>query len=86
MSRCRLYNENADKIERYCNTNGLDFEKLKQMSKCWGKNDIVFQYHDPEKGKMGLLDETPMPVVLIVRQTQNELVFEQTEHTKKYLS
>ena len=35
---------------------------------------------------MGLLDETPMPVVLwISRDFNGNLSFKQTEHTKKYL-
>lgn len=51
------------------------------------KDDLVLQYYDKEKGKMGLLDETPMPVVLwISRDSNGNLSFKQTEHTKKYLS
>lgn len=43
-------------------------------------------YHDPEKGKMGLLDDTPMPLVLYIEKTSDgTLKFTQTEHTKKYL-
>ena len=56
------------------------------MVKGCGSDDIIIQYHDPEKGKMGLLDETPMPVVLWIRLIDGSLVFQQTEHTKKYLS
>ncbi|MEE0264777.1 MAG: hypothetical protein UD936_04035 [Acutalibacteraceae bacterium] len=44
------------------------------------------QFHDPTKGTKGLLDETPMPVVLIIEKTQNGLVFTKTEYTEKYLS
>ena len=35
----------------------------------------------------GLLDDTPCPLVLLIRREKNgKLVFEQTEHTKKYLA
>lgn len=84
---CKLFNDWSNEIQKYCEGNGLSFEKAKKLSKCWGKNDLILQYHDPEKGKLGLLDETPMPVVLaIFRQPDGSLKFEQTEHTRKYLS
>ncbi|MGN0468507.1 MAG: hypothetical protein ACI4GY_07280 [Acutalibacteraceae bacterium] len=84
---CRLFDEWNSEIENYCIMNQLSYEKLQKMCKSWGKNDIAFQYVDKEKGKMGLLDETPAPVVLWVRKTENgNLNFEQTEYTKKYLT
>lgn len=84
---CKLFIEWSGEIQKYCESNGLSFEKASKLSKCWGKDDLILQYHDPEKGKMGLLDETPMPVVLaIYRQPDGSLRFEQTEHTPKYLS
>lgn len=83
---CKLFEDWSSQIETYCTENGLSFEKAKNLSKCWGKNDLALQYYDPEKGKMGLLDETPMPLVLLITQTAGGLVFEQTEHTRKYLS
>ena len=86
MTRCKFFNDNIEEIQSYCKNNNLSFDKLCSMSKCWGKNDIAFQYHDPEKGKRGLLDETPMPLVLLITKTNNGLEFEQTEYTRKYLS
>lgn len=84
---CKLFDEWSNDIKVYCNNNGLNFDKAKRLSKCWGKNDLLLQYHDPEKGKMGLLDETPAPVVLWIRKAPDgTLSFEQTEHTKRYLS
>lgn len=84
---CKRFEEWSDDIKRYCESNGLNYEKAKKLSKCWGKNDLLLQYYDPNGEKKGLLDETPMPLVLMIsRQTDGTLIFEQTEHTKKYLS
>jgi hypothetical protein len=84
---CKLFVDWSEEIKDYCRENGLSFDKAKKLPKCWGKDDLILQYHDPEKGKMGLLDETPAPVVLwIKRQPDGRLSFEQTEHTRKYLS
>ncbi len=84
---CKRFNEWSMQIEKYCKENGLDFEKAKKMPKSWGKDDLMILHYDPEKGKMGLLDETPMPLALYIKkQLDGTLVFEQTEHTRKYLS
>lgn len=83
---CKLFNDHEREIEQYCISNGLSFEKAKRMPKSWGKDDIALQYFDTEKGKSGLLDETPAPVVLWIRKCEDRIVFEQTEYTKQYLS
>lgn len=83
---CKRFEDWSEQIQNYCKNNGFDFEKAKKLSKCWGKNDLALQYYDPTQGKHGLLDETPMPLVLLITQTPEGLVFEQTEFTKKYLA
>ncbi|WP_287606333.1 hypothetical protein [Ruminococcus sp.] len=56
------------------------------MSQSWNKNTVALSYRDPSKGSNGLLDDTPCPLVLLIRREKNgKLVFEQTEHTKKYI-
>lgn len=87
----RLFEEWSDEIRTYCNEHSLNFEKLKALSQCWGKDFIAFQYYDPEseavKNGLGLLDETPMPLVLLIRKdSDGNLIFEHTEYTKQYLT
>ncbi len=83
---CKLFDDWSGEIRNYCQKNNFSFEKVQKLSQCWGSNFLALQHHDPEKGKMGLLDETPMPLVLLITQTSDGLVFEQTEYTKKYLA
>lgn len=90
---CKMFDDWSNEIKKYCEDNGFSFEKAKHLSKCWGtvrgcgRDVIILQHFDPEKGKMGLLDETPMPVVLeIVKQENGVLQFIQTENTYKYLT
>ena len=84
---CKLFDDWSVEIQNYCLSNGFSFDKAKKMSQCWGKDDLILQFHDPKKGKKGLLDETPMPVVLwIKRKSDGTLSFEQTEYTRKYLA
>ena len=83
---CQLFAKYEKEIEKYCNDNGFSFDKAKTLPQCWGKNDIWLQYHDPSKGKLGLNDETPAPIVLKILIVDGKVLFEQTEHTKKYLS
>lgn len=82
---CKLFDDWSKDIEKFCIENNYSFEKAKKLSQCWRKDFLALQYFDPEKGKTGLLDETPMPLVLTISKKNGKLHFEQTEHTRKYL-
>lgn len=84
---CKRFEDWSSQIEKYCSENGLSFEKAKKLSKSWGIDDLMLLHYDPEKGKMGLRDETPMPLALYIKKgVDGALIFEQTEHTRKYLA
>ena len=83
---CELFIDWSKEIHDYCMANGLDFSKAEKSGKCWGKDVLMLQHIDPQKGKRGLHDETPAPVTLVIRKAGSRLVFEQTEHTKRYLA
>ena len=72
-------------IQDYCMKNDLDFEKVKKLSKGNGSDFLLLGYSDIDKGKKGLIDDTPAPLVLIIKKTIKGLVFEQTEYTSQYL-
>ncbi len=83
---CKLFDNWSKQIKDYCEKNDYDFEKVKKMSQSWGKDVLVLQFHDPEKGARGLLDETPSPVVLLIKKEgDGQLLFETTENTSKYI-
>ncbi|MGN1481797.1 hypothetical protein [Porcipelethomonas sp.] len=82
---CKLFDEWVNEIKAFCIDNSLDFDKAKSMSQSWGKNFVALSYYDKTKGTSGLLDDTPMPLVLLIKKTSEGLTFEQTENTKKYL-
>lgn len=76
-----------NEIKDYCRQQGLNFDTAEKLSQSWNKNTVALSYRDPSKGSNGLLDDTPCPLVLLIRREKNgKLVFEQTEHTKKYLA
>lgn len=85
MIVCKLFDDWAEDIKAFCMANSLDFDKAKSMSQSWGKDFLALAYHDRNKGLNGLLDDTPMPLVLLIKKTSNGLTFEQTENTKRYL-
>lgn len=84
------FDEWENEIKSYCLKNQLSFEKVKSMSQSFCDEMLILQYYDTNnesvKRGLGLLDETPMPVVLIIRKDTNKLIFEQTAQTNKYLS
>ncbi|NLP47686.1 MAG: hypothetical protein GX345_01940 [Clostridiales bacterium] len=82
-----LFDDIKEEVKAYCYKSGLSFCKLSKMVKGSGQNNMLFQYFDSNKDhSSGLLDETPMPVVLYVRREGKKLVFEQTQYTKEYLN
>ena len=83
---CKLFEDWKPEIRKYCDENGLSFESAEKMAKSWGKNDIAILYIDKEKGKTGLNDDTPAPVVLWIKKNDDgKLYFEKTEYTDRYL-
>ena len=82
---CKLFSKYEKEIREYCVNNNLNFDKASKLPQCFGKNDIWLQYHDPERGKNGLKDETPAPIVLKIYINDGAVSFEQTEYTRKYL-
>jgi len=72
-------------IEEYCDENNLSVDKVFHSPRSYSNERLIFLHHDPEKGKRGLLDETPAAVTLAVFLENDKLRFEQTEHTRKYL-
>lgn len=50
------------------------------------ENTLEFYYYEEQEDSLGLLDETPMPVILKIKKRGSEILFEQTENTQKYLS
>ena len=79
------FEEWKELIKEYCIANGLNFDKASEMVKCSNKNMLILQYYEPGSGEMGLLDETPMPAVLMVFRDGEGVRIEQTEFTKQYL-
>jgi len=72
-------------IKKYCDDNNLSADKVFSASSAGNASEMILQHFDPEKGKFGLLDETPMPITLKIYLEAGKLRFEQTEHTYKYL-
>lgn len=83
---CKLFSEWENDIRSYCTKNGLDFSRVQKTGKCWGKDFLMLQHIEPGTGRQGLQDETPAPVVLLVKKQNDALVFEQTQYTQKYLA
>lgn len=86
---CKIFDENEAAIREYCEKNGLSFERAKYSPCSFNKTEVHIQHFDEERGKRqlaGLIPETPMPVTLKIFNTPDGLLFEQTEHTARYLA
>lgn len=83
---CMKLNDYKNEIQQYCVNNKLDYEKIMSAIKGCGSDSITFQVAENGKNSHGLLDETPLPTVLILYKKDNVIEFEQTEYTHQYLS
>ena len=83
---CMKLNDYKNEIQQYCIDNKLDYEKIMSAIKGCGNDSITFQVAEKENNSRGLLDETPLPTVLILYKKNNVIKFEQTEYTHQYLS
>ncbi|MDD6527643.1 MAG: hypothetical protein PUF31_07590 [Oscillospiraceae bacterium] len=85
---CMKLREYQNDIKQYCDRNNLSFDKIMTSIKGCGNDSIIFQIAGDKPNKQGLLDETPLPTVLIMRKRKNGtgVEFEQTEYTQKYLA
>jgi hypothetical protein len=90
--KCKILKEYTGDIKKYCAENGLSFDKLRANSYCYGKidgvDDLIFLYddEDPERQKLGLMDDIPMPALLESYLENGSLRFVQTDITHKYLA
>ncbi|MDR0991479.1 MAG: hypothetical protein LBL87_01080 [Ruminococcus sp.] len=79
------FQDYKDEIKKYCLLNKLDFDKINKYPKSWNSELIAIQYSDGDyTNTRGLLDDTPMPLVLLINKEENGISFEQTEYTKLY--
>lgn len=86
---CKLFEEWRDDIKAYCESNGLNFQKVENSARNWGRNDICLQHVDfdenPQKSALGMADDVPAPLTLRIFKEDGAIKFEQTEYTRKYL-
>jgi hypothetical protein len=83
---CQLLRTHKKEIERYCKEQALDAAKV--FLSPYAGNDMiaVLNHPDPRRGEQGLLDETPAAITLKIIKNGDQLEFQQTEHTRQYLS
>jgi hypothetical protein len=87
MVEGRIFKEHKDEIREYCVKNNLSFDRLCK-SPCGYNNEVLFiqrSGRDPERAKLGLMDNIPTPVTLEIYLENGKLRFEQTDITRKYL-
>ncbi len=83
---CMNLKDYRNEIQQYCINNKLDFEKTMSAIKGCGSDSITFQVAENKRNIHGLLDETPLPTVLILYKKNGGIEFKQTEYTQRYLA
>jgi len=85
---CVITRDFWPEIEKYCLDNGLSADKFHGTTISYNNEEghaFILGEGDPERGKLGLMDNVPLPVALEIYLENGKLRFEQTEHTRKFL-
>ena len=75
-------------IKKYCAENRLSFDKMRASPCCYDDEELIILHddEDPERQKLGLMDDIPMPSTLEIYLENGSLRFVQTDITHKYLA
>ncbi len=68
-----------DNFIKYCSDNGIDYDKIMRLPRCYGKDIIRFQIVNKEKGRTGLMDDTPAKVLLTVEYSNGEFIYQKSD-------
>ena len=84
---CKIFEKYHDEIVQYCIDNNLDSNKVFKSAKSFN-NELVFLQHPNLNKNIGdkWRDDIPASITLKMFAKDNKLLFEQTEHTREYLS
>lgn len=84
----KIFEKYYDEIIKYCEENNLDSNKVFKSAKSYN-NDLVF-LQQPNLNKLEREDklrcDIPATITLKMFNKGNKLEFEQTAHTRQYLS
>ena len=73
-------------VKEYCKKNGLSIEKLKKQKFEFSYNECGFFQRSNIKAEGLFNDKATMPrLTLLIRNSDGNLIIEETEYTKKYL-
>jgi hypothetical protein len=85
---CEIIRDFWPEIEKYCLENELSAGKFQGTTISYNNKKgrvFILGEGDPERGKLGLADNVPLPIALEIYLENGKLRFEQTEHTRKFL-
>jgi len=86
---CVIARDYSPEIKKYCRDNNLSADNLFSSCCCYNNAKgrlLILGEGDPERGKLGLRDNVPLPVTLEIYLENGKLRFVQTEHTYKLLA
>jgi len=84
----KILKEYGDEIRNYCDQNNLSFDRLYKSPCCYDNEELIIQRseRDPEREKLGLMDNVPTPATLEIYLENGRLRFVQTEYTHLLLA
>ena len=73
-------------IKSYCDTNSLDFEKVKSSPKCGNEQIMFVQHYDEAKAEKGLKNNAPADILLTITVDGGHINIAEGENAKRFLN
>lgn len=74
-----------NEIELFCNKKNIDFNRIKKLSRCNGNDFLILYYSEYDGYEKDMLDDKPLPSVMLIKKEDDSLVIEMTKYAEQYL-
>ena len=73
-------------FKKYCSDNGLSFDAIMKLPSYYNDTEIGFQVlEDFDRIDLGLADDKPAKVILIVKKEGDRFIYEPSDDIKDYV-
>lgn len=81
----RYLEQHVDELKKYCKDNGISFDKILSLPKCYTKTEMYIQWYDKTKTGLGLKSNQPAKVLMKITKGSNGLKIDSAPDIKQFL-
>lgn len=82
----KIFEKYYEFLREYCKNKPLNYDEIISYPRCGNEQILNFVKYDEEKGKNGLLDETPAEIILTIYYNEDgSFTISEGKNAKKYI-